>query len=133
MHCFGREARQLAAFAQSTHQTLLHLPGDRSFEIPDGVMKLYETISELRGLKQASLPDAEARQDLLECELERYEHQCLVTLHRKVLFGTYEWKHPLEECLPFGGEEPSRPSWLAMVVVPPKIRSCTIIFDPLKR
>jgi hypothetical protein len=133
VQCFGREARHLAALAQSTQVTLLHLPGDQSGEIPDEVMRIYEAISELRGLKHARLPDAEARQDLLECGIERHEHQCLMRLHRKILFGTYQWQRPLEACLPFGDDGPSQPSWLAIVVVPPKVRRCTVVFDPLTR
>jgi hypothetical protein len=39
----------------------------------------------------------------------------------------------LEQCNPFGDDEPDQPSWLAIVVVPPKIRACTIVFDPLKQ
>ena len=133
VQCAGREARHLPSLAQSTHLTLLHQPGDRNCEIPDEVMKIYEAIGELRVLKHSSLPDAEARQDLLEHELEQHHHQCYTKLGRRVLYGTYQWRRPLEQCIPFGDDGPIEPSWLAIVIVPPKIRSCTIIFDPCQQ
>jgi hypothetical protein len=131
--CRGVEARDLALHAQQTQRSLLHIPGERRLDIPDEVMSLYNTIEELRGLPNWSLPDAEARQDLLEHELEQQQHHCYTKLGRRVLYGTYQWRRPLEQCIPFGGDGPIEPSWLAIVIVPPKIRSCTIIFDPCQQ
>jgi hypothetical protein len=130
--CTGIEARHLAVAAWRTQRTLIHMPGERNTAIPDEVMGLFDAITELRGLPSSELPDAQARQDLLECEVERYEHLCFKRLHRKLLYGTYHWRRPLDECLPFGEDTPPQPSWLIMVIVPPKIRSCTVTFDPFR-
>jgi hypothetical protein len=128
--CAGTEARHLALYAQQTQRSFLHLPGERKSEIPHEIVSLCDMIEELRCLPALSLPDAEARQDLLEHEIEQLEHRCYTKLSRRVLYGTYYWRRPLDECLPCGEPGPAEPSWLAIVVVPPKIRHCTIIFDP---
>jgi hypothetical protein len=123
---------------------ILHIPGARDCRIPDEIMAVVEDLQSLRSLAGLPREDAEAQQDVLESDLGQHIWRCRSLLNRDILIGSHRVDpvpaRPDLDPAGFGGKDipasrrnavasDSPEVWLAMVVVPPQVRSCVLVTD----
>lgn len=147
IHCQHQSILTIAGMAQFTRWTILDIPGGRNALVPSPIQWILNDINTLRDVAMEEPKDALAQRDAINADLEFHLHQCWRDLHRQVLFGAHlgpvaPREVDLDPC-GFGGADiiatrsKARPrilpdAWLAMVVVPPQVRSCTLV-RPLLR
>jgi hypothetical protein len=146
IRCEEQTIGVIATMAELTRWTILDIPGARETAIPEPVSAVMNDILELRQIAQEKPWNAQAWRDVVEADLERHIASCLRDANRRILFGAYEAPNRLplgKDPCGFGGADVSGPptplrlntqrdSWIALVVVPPQIRRCTLI-RPLER
>jgi hypothetical protein len=147
IHCEGQSILTISGMAQFTRWTVLDIPGSRNTVVPPPVQAIVNDIITLRDIAVEEPKDALPQRDAINADLEKHLGECWHYLHRHVLFGTYlapaAPPEPSADSCGFGGADViasrSKPrpralldAWLAMVVVPPQIRSCTLV-RPLLR
>jgi hypothetical protein len=146
IRCEEQAIGVIATMAELTRLTVLDIPGARETAIPEPVLAVMNDILELRQIAQEKPWNAQAWRDVVEADLERHIASCLREANRRILFGAYEAPHMRtlgNDPCGFGGADvrgsgaaqrldPRPDSWIALVVVPPQIRRCTLI-RPLER
>jgi hypothetical protein len=147
IQCERQSILTISGIAQFTRWTILDIPGGRDTLVPPPIQAILSDITTLRDVAIEEPKDAVAQRDAINADLELHLHECWRDLHRHVLFGAHlapvaPREVGIDPC-GFGGADVirarSKPSprvlpdaWLAMVVVPPQIRSCTLM-RPLLR
>jgi hypothetical protein len=137
--CADLDLPVIVEMAKRTGWTFFSEPGARSSTIRPEICAVLDDLEELRSLSSGVASDCEARQDVLEADLEQHLYHLRMNHHRVVLFGAYrgQARADLTRDIPFidavrrdGAQHDRRSACLAMVVVPSRVRSCTIVFNP---
>jgi len=139
--CADLDIRLIVNMAKQTGWTFYCEPGARSDAIRPEISALLDDLEELRMLAFDTSAQSEARQDVLEADLGQHLWHCRSKLNRVALFGACREASDLslDTAIPFGDavasrdDELHRSACLAMIIVPPRVQRCTIVFNPSAR
>jgi hypothetical protein len=140
--CADLDTAVIVEMAKHTGWTHFLEPGARSSTIRPEICALLDDLEELRALASDHPAEREARQDVLEADLEQHLYGLRTRLHRVAHFGAYRPGAAADpdrtvpfsgEAVPVGGELDRRSACLVMVIAPAKVRRCRVVINPKAR
>ncbi|MDY0885298.1 hypothetical protein ACFPL7_23650 [Dongia soli] len=121
---------EVLAYATFTDETALYLPGAFESGLPPALCKILQDLDRARATWSLEKVERDPWLDVVRADLELDLARAQAEMNRRFLFGTFE-RHAAE----LAGETATkavakRRFYLALVVVPPAIGSCTAILSP---